>query len=72
MQILSQRNGNVQRSKKAPPSHGLKNAVPSVALGDTGLPDAIYRQLPPMFGSHATGQAWNVRRDYGSLAQLPI
>ena len=29
-------------------------------LSDTGLPDAIYRYLQPMFGSHATVQAWNL------------
>ena len=29
-------------------------------LNDTGLPDAIYRHLQPMFGSHATVQAWNL------------
>jgi Na+/H+ antiporter NhaD/arsenite permease-like protein len=29
-------------------------------LNDTGLPDAIYRHLQPMFGSHATMQAWNL------------
>ena len=29
-------------------------------LSDTGLPDAIYRQLQPMFGVHATTQAWNL------------
>jgi Na+/H+ antiporter NhaD/arsenite permease-like protein len=29
-------------------------------LSDTGLPDAIYRNLQPMFGSHATVQAWNL------------
>jgi Na+/H+ antiporter NhaD/arsenite permease-like protein len=29
-------------------------------LSDTGLPDAIYRQLQPMFGAHATAQAWNL------------
>jgi len=27
-------------------------------LSDTGLPDAIYRHLQPMFGAHATPQAW--------------
>ena len=29
-------------------------------LSDTGLPDAIYRYLQPMFGSHATVQAWSL------------
>jgi Na+/H+ antiporter NhaD/arsenite permease-like protein len=29
-------------------------------LSDTGLPDAIYRYLQPMFGAHATAQAWNL------------
>ncbi len=29
-------------------------------LSDTGLPDAIYRHLQPMFGSHVTAQAWNL------------
>jgi Na+/H+ antiporter NhaD/arsenite permease-like protein len=29
-------------------------------LSDTGLPDAIYRGLQPMFGVHATAQAWNL------------
>lgn len=29
-------------------------------LSDTGLPDAIYRHLQPMFGAHATAQAWNL------------
>jgi Na+/H+ antiporter NhaD/arsenite permease-like protein len=29
-------------------------------LSDTGLPDAIYRQLQPMFGPHVTEQAWNL------------
>ena len=29
-------------------------------LSDTGLPDAIYRHLQPMFGAHATTQAWNL------------
>src|SRR5262249_58127925 len=29
-------------------------------LSDTGLPDAIYRNLQPMFGAHATTQAWNL------------
>jgi len=29
-------------------------------LSDTGLPDAIYRHLQPMFGVHATAQAWNL------------
>jgi Na+/H+ antiporter NhaD/arsenite permease-like protein len=29
-------------------------------LSDTGLPDAIYRYLQPMFGSHVTAQAWNL------------
>jgi Na+/H+ antiporter NhaD/arsenite permease-like protein len=29
-------------------------------LGDTGLPDAIYRHLQPMFGEHATAQVWNL------------
>ena len=29
-------------------------------LRDTGLPDAIYCYLQPMFGSHATVQAWNL------------
>ena len=28
-------------------------------LSDTGLPDAIYRHLQPMFGAHETAQAWN-------------
>jgi Na+/H+ antiporter NhaD/arsenite permease-like protein len=29
-------------------------------LNDTGLPDAIYRRLQPLFGSTATTQAWNL------------
>jgi Na+/H+ antiporter NhaD/arsenite permease-like protein len=29
-------------------------------LSDTGLPDAIYRHLQPMFGAIATTQAWNL------------
>ena len=29
-------------------------------LSDTGLPDAIYRHLQPMFGAQATAQAWNL------------
>jgi Na+/H+ antiporter NhaD/arsenite permease-like protein len=29
-------------------------------LSDTGLPDAIYRHLQPLFGSHATAQSWNL------------
>jgi Na+/H+ antiporter NhaD/arsenite permease-like protein len=29
-------------------------------LSDTGLPDAIYRHLQPMFGSYVTTQAWNL------------
>jgi len=29
-------------------------------LSDTGLPDAIYRHLQPMFEAHATPQAWNL------------
>ena len=29
-------------------------------LSDTGLPDAIYRHLQPMFGAHETAQAWNL------------
>jgi Na+/H+ antiporter NhaD/arsenite permease-like protein len=29
-------------------------------LSDTGLPDAIYRHLQPMFGSHVIEQAWNL------------
>ena len=29
-------------------------------LSDTGLPDTIYRHLQPMFGAHATAQAWNL------------
>jgi len=29
-------------------------------LSDTGLPDAIYRHLQPMFGAHVTTQAWNL------------
>ena len=29
-------------------------------LSDTGLPDAIYRHMQPMFGAHATAQAWNL------------
>ena len=29
-------------------------------LSDTGLPDAIYHHLQPMFGAHATAQAWNL------------
>ena len=28
-------------------------------LSDTGLPDAIYRHLQPLFGSSAPAQAWN-------------
>jgi Na+/H+ antiporter NhaD/arsenite permease-like protein len=29
-------------------------------LTETGLPDAIYRHLQPIFGAHATAQAWNL------------
>lgn len=29
-------------------------------LNDTGLPDAIYSRLQPMFGSSAAAQAWNL------------
>jgi len=29
-------------------------------LSDTGLPDAIYRHLQPIFGSSAPAQAWNL------------
>ena len=29
-------------------------------LSDTGLPDAIYRHLQPMFGAETTAQAWNL------------
>jgi Na+/H+ antiporter NhaD/arsenite permease-like protein len=29
-------------------------------LSDTGLPDAIYRHLQPVFGSHVTTQGWNL------------
>jgi Na+/H+ antiporter NhaD/arsenite permease-like protein len=29
-------------------------------LSDTGLPDAIYRYLQPVFGSAVTAQAWNL------------
>lgn len=29
-------------------------------LSDTGLPDAIYWRLQPMFGSSAPAQAWNL------------
>lgn len=29
-------------------------------LSETGLPDAIYRHLQPIFGSHVTAQAWNL------------
>jgi len=29
-------------------------------LSDTGLPDAIYRHLQPVFGSRATAQTWNL------------
>jgi Na+/H+ antiporter NhaD/arsenite permease-like protein len=29
-------------------------------LSDTGLPDAIYRHLQPIFGADATAQAWNL------------
>ncbi len=29
-------------------------------LNDTGLPDAIYRHLQPVFGSHVTAQTWNL------------
>jgi Na+/H+ antiporter NhaD/arsenite permease-like protein len=29
-------------------------------LSDTGLPDAIYRNLQPLFGSSATAQTWNL------------
>ena len=29
-------------------------------LTDTGLPDAIYRHLQPVFGSHVTAQTWNL------------
>jgi Na+/H+ antiporter NhaD/arsenite permease-like protein len=29
-------------------------------LSDTGLPDAIYRHLQPMFGAHTAVQAWNL------------
>jgi Na+/H+ antiporter NhaD/arsenite permease-like protein len=29
-------------------------------VNDTGLPDAIYRHLQPIFGSHVETQAWNL------------
>jgi Na+/H+ antiporter NhaD/arsenite permease-like protein len=29
-------------------------------LSDTGLPDAIYRHLEPIFGSNVTSQTWNL------------
>jgi Na+/H+ antiporter NhaD/arsenite permease-like protein len=29
-------------------------------LSDTGLPDAIYRHLQPVLGSHVAGQTWNL------------
>jgi Na+/H+ antiporter NhaD/arsenite permease-like protein len=29
-------------------------------LSDTGLPDAIYRHLQPVFGSNVTAQCWNL------------
>jgi Na+/H+ antiporter NhaD/arsenite permease-like protein len=29
-------------------------------LSDTGLPDAIYSRLQPIFGSRAPAQAWNL------------
>jgi Na+/H+ antiporter NhaD/arsenite permease-like protein len=29
-------------------------------LSDTGLPDAIYSRLQPVFGSHSPTQAWNL------------
>ena len=29
-------------------------------LSDTGLPDAIYSRLQPIFGSSALAQAWNL------------
>ncbi len=29
-------------------------------LSDTGLPDAIYSHLRPVFGSHVTTQSWNL------------
>ena len=29
-------------------------------LSDTGLPDAIYRHLQPVFGSHVTAPTWNL------------
>src|SRR5438552_7660350 len=29
-------------------------------LSDTGLPDAIYTHLQPVFGSRATAQTWNL------------
>ena len=29
-------------------------------LSDTGLPDAIYRNLQPMFGAQAAAQTWNL------------
>jgi len=29
-------------------------------LSDTGLPDAIYHHLQPIFGANATAQAWNL------------
>ena len=29
-------------------------------LSDTGLPDAIYRNLQPLFGSSVTAQTWNL------------
>ena len=29
-------------------------------LSDTGLPDAIYHHLQPLFGTHATAQVWNL------------
>jgi Na+/H+ antiporter NhaD/arsenite permease-like protein len=29
-------------------------------LSDTGLPDAIYRHLQPVFGANETAQSWNL------------
>ena len=29
-------------------------------LSDTGLPDAIYRHMQPMFGADPAAQAWNL------------
>ena len=29
-------------------------------LSDTGLPDAVYRHVQPIFGAHVTAQTWNL------------